>query len=184
MRTLYEKAQTPHAWFVHLVKHCERIELPWFSSVFGLDSLALLESLGCPAYKIARLDQYARGLQSKALATGKPLLVSTEEIGDQSFLGPMCRFLYCPPGYPVAIEDVHLRRAMFTPELYLGLSSHCLDPRLPIAAVARGAKLIEMHVQLAAEPSELEANISLNEYQLNQMVADVRATEVLCGFGS
>ena len=56
MRQLYEKAQTPHAWFPALVEHCKRIGLPWFSSVFGPESLQLLEALDCPAYKIARLD--------------------------------------------------------------------------------------------------------------------------------
>jgi len=61
----------------------------------------------------------------------------------------------------------------------VGLSSHCLDPRLPIAAVAKGAQVLEYHVQLTATPSELESNISLTVDQLHRMVMDVRATEAL-----
>ena len=52
---------------------------------------------------------------------------------------------------------------------------------LPVAAVARGCKLIEMHFMLADEPSELEANVSLNQYQANQMIHDIRRVEAMLG---
>jgi len=59
----------------------------------------------------------------------------------------------------------------------LGLSSHCLHPLLPPAAIAAGAKLIEMHFMLEAEPSELESNISLNEKEFAEMVRKCREVE-------
>lgn len=60
-----------------------------------------------------------------------------------------------------------------------GLSSHCLDARLPVAAAARGCKLIEMHFQLDDEPSELEAEVSLTATEFSDMIADVRAVEAM-----
>lgn len=176
MRALYEKAQTPMAWFPRLASHCDLLGVPWFSSVFGKESLALLEFLHCPAYKIARLDNKDRALFNAVRATGKPMLVSTSEYKISPAAGT--EYLYCPPGYPVAVEDVHLPNS-FT--RYLGLSSHCLAPELPVAAVARGCKLIEMHVQLADEPSELEENVSLTQHEFKAMVESVRTTEALCG---
>lgn len=193
MRTLYEKAQTPHAWFRDLVAHCQSIGMPWFSSVFGADSLALLESLGNPCYKIARLDGTQVSLFRLIEATRKPYLLSV----GPDYMPPRVdgripavsgeQKLFCPPGYPAepiplplfwnwnycasygASEDVH----------YLGLSSHCLDPEYQKVAVARGAKLIEMHFQLDDEPSELEANVSLSASAFAQMVRDVRKVEAM-----
>mgnify|MGYP001579047072 CR=1 FL=1 len=90
--------------------------------------------------------------------------------------------LYCAPGYPTRVEDVRLPLFGYTAQprfAFHGLSSHCMDPRLPLAAVARGAKMIEMHFQLDDEPSELEANVSLTASQFRRMIDDVRAVETM-----
>jgi len=175
MRRLYEKAQTPHTWFSELVARCEWQSVPWFSSVFGKEGLALLESLDCPAYKIAALDREQNWLVEAALDTGKPMFLSSP--GDVPPVHADRYILYCPPGYPAIVTQL----PQFRPSKYIGLSSHCLDPLLPVAAVARGAKLIEMHFQLDDEPSELEANISLTASQFAEMAQSVRKTEALLG---
>lgn len=186
MRELYSRAATPFDWFSPLFDHARRIGLPLFSSVFGAESLAVLESCGCPAYKIAALDSLNGDLVRAALATGKPVIVSCREVDDIEEWAHADReahaYLQCPPGYPTKAEDVRLAWA-FEPSnvMFTGISSHCLDSRLPIAAVARGARLLEYHVQLDDEPSELEENISLTVSQFRRMVEDVRTTETLLG---
>jgi sialic acid synthase SpsE len=180
MRRLYEKAQTPHAWFPELVQHCKDVGMPWFSSVFGLESLALLESLGCPRYKIAALDNEQQGLIWVVRALKKPVLVSHHDANDHYGGVP----LYCPPGYPTKIEDFILGSYdPYDPESPSGpgVSLHTLEPLAPVVAVARGATIVEMHFMLDAEPSELESNVSLNETAFKQMVANVRTTERLLG---
>ena len=176
MRALYEKAATSRSILFRVVDLCAQLGIPWFSSVFGVESLAVLESCGCVAYKIARLDNAKTSIRQAARLTGKPVLISSD---DPDVTNRLDVWLHCAAGYPTRAEDVKL--PTFPTSGYLGISTHCLDARLQIAAVARGAKLIEMHFQLAEEPSELESNISLNQYQFNQMIADVRATEVLLG---
>ena len=104
------------------------------------------------------------------------MLVSRRSVVNKYYGGAV---LYCAEGYPTLAENVKLPLFSGDYGSYLGLSSHCLDPRLPIAAVARGCKLIEMHGMLREEPSELEVNVSLDPFQFDQMIADVRATEVL-----
>jgi pseudaminic acid synthase len=176
MRTLYEKAQTPLDWFPKIAAHCERIGMPWFSSVFGLKSLECLEAVGCPAYKIAALDNHVLWLRNAVARTGKPWLVSVR--GDEPMPGAD-GLLHCPPGYPAQAETVAL--PYFARNSILGLSSHCLAPELPVAAVARGCRLIEMHLMLSDEPSELEAPVSLTEWQFRMMVRSVRTTEEMLG---
>lgn len=180
MRALYEKAQTPHAWFPKLVQHCKDVGIPWFSSVFGADSFRLLKQLENPCYKIARLDNAKEWLRELCLSeSSRPILVSESESSDleREFAQVGVWKLYCPPNYPTAPEDVRLPDAWDFDTIYIGLSSHCLAPSLPIAAVARGCKLIEMHFMLAEEPSELENEISLTQYQWRRMVQDVRECE-------
>ena len=194
MRELYSRAATPFDWFAPLYKHAASIGLPIFSSVFGRDSLALLESIGNSCYKIAALDNGSDSLHAVVCATGKPVLVSVrrDEGALQrslwTFYGDSVEFLLCPEGYPQRPESFALQEADFEcgaydngSPVFLGVSSHCLDPRLPIAAVARGARLLEYHVQLDDEPSVLEQNVSLTVSQFAAMVRDVRATEVLLG---
>lgn len=175
MAALYAHAATPFDWFPKIKAHCERIGLPWFSSVFGLESLALLESLDVPALKIAALDRKHTALREACVRTGRPLLISTPE--DVAPVGYAA--LFCPSGYPAVVRS--LPRRFDEHEGFLGLSSHCLAPELPVAAVARGCKLIEMHMMLDDEPSALESNVSLTVSQFAQMVRSVRATEVLLG---
>lgn len=181
MRTLYEKAALPREWFPWIAECCaSEVGIPWFSSVFGLESLALLESLGCPRYKIARLDNKDERLAEAVASTEKVFYVSEDSSYESAIVAGDKLRLYCPPGYPVAAADVHLPYD-FDDMGFHGLSSHCLAPELPIAAVARGAKMLEYHFMLDNEPSELEANVSLGEQAFRSMVDAVRATERLLG---
>lgn len=169
MRSLYEKARTPLDWFPKIATHCERVGMPWFSSVFGAESLALLESLGCPAYKIAALDFGKTELREMVEATRKPVIRSCSRDSAPPFMGMQ---LYCPPGYPQrALHLNHIRHG------YDGFSYHGTDRFGPGCAVAVGAKIVEIHFMLAEEPSELEANISLDQHQFKAMVESVRRTE-------
>jgi sialic acid synthase SpsE len=175
MRTLYQKAATPHEWFPVLKAYCGTIGLPWFSSVFGAESLALLQSLDCPRYKIAALDRHSR-MYRMLVATGKPLLVSTPDIWADfaaSIEYSAAAVLLCPPGYPQ--PHAHLS----TIRRYHGYSYHGTDPMVPALAVAAGAKLVECHFMLDAEPCELEAGVSLGEAAFREMVAMIAKVEAL-----
>jgi sialic acid synthase SpsE len=129
---------------------------------------------------MARLDNGQAWLFDAMRATGKPLLVSSyygEPVHSDAAL-----HLFCPPGYPAVVTDLPHRftaRPFLDGPAWLGLSSHCLAPELPIAAVARGCKLIEMHTMLDDEPSELEANVSLSISAFRDMVQAVRRTEAM-----
>ena len=162
MKRLYEKAQTPHRWFGELFHYATQCGIVAFSSVFGPHSLALLESLDCPAYKIARLDNGNAELHRMVDATHKPVIVSVaaHQAANADAL------LYCPPGYPQ--EPMAFTRDMW--RLYTGLSYHGTDPAVPMQAVTTGAKLIECHVMLDDEPSELEASVCLTVTQFTTLV--------------
>lgn len=174
MRTLYEKAATPAVWFPALFNHARELGIPAFSSVFGSFSLGLLESLNCPAYKLAALDFNCSDLRDMVLATGKPVIRScpntlAPRATDQTIA------LYCPPGYPQ--PHAHLRT--IRDGGYQGYSYHGEDPCVPITAAAYGAGLVECHFQLEGELSELEEDVSLTDADFAYMVEEVRRIEEL-----
>jgi N-acetylneuraminate synthase len=170
MRDLYEKAQTPRSWFSALAAHCDRIDLPWFSSVFGPESLELLESLDCPVYKIAALDCGSRALRTLILGKGKPIITSGR-VWQPYLDGPDLQ-LYCPEGYPQTDPQLFKMRSGF-----MGFSYHGTDTNVPYLAAILGAQIIEVHLQLVEEPSELEANVSLDEFQLASLIDATRGAE-------
>ena len=172
MATLYAKAQTPHEWFPKLVEHAKEVGIPWFSSVFGLTSLALLEELDCPAYKIAAIDAEDEGLNKWAAASGKPVIRS--ERPSDSLPVPVGVTLLCPEGYPQPSAQLGQLRWYHT-----GYSYHGTNPETPALAALCGAKLVEVHFQLEDEPSELEADVSLTEMQFAGMVGRIRHYEGL-----
>ena len=189
MRKLYEKAATPHEWFPALVEHAREVGIPWFSSVFGLQSLALLESLDCPAYKIAAIDSQNEGLCRWVAASGRPWIQSVrpgvskatgqwsdDEFGEIVFHGTEPLALLCPEGYPQ--PNAQLGALSWT---HTGYSYHGTSSEIPALAALCGAKLVECHFHLENEPSELEANVSLNESQFTGMVGRIRHLEGLLG---
>lgn len=191
MAALYEKAQTPLAWFPRLVQACRDLGLPWFASVFGLESLAAMEKLGCSAYKIARLDNAHEGHLLAVLSRQKPVLMSDSrevriDLGRSRIperYAQQLHFLYCPPGYPQNPTAYGLPffngKGCDQSFHWLGLSSHLPDCRLGPAAVARGAAVLEYHVRAARVPSALEEAFSLRPSDVRALLDDVRMTEQL-----
>jgi len=170
MYRLYDFAKTPLEWFPELFRHAADIGLPLFSSVFGLESLALCEQLGCPAYKIARLDNQHAFLHDACLATRKPLIVSASEPRTRGNLT-----LWCPPGYPQNPADLTYY-AVERGE-YDGFSYHGNDEWEGVRAAVCGARMVEAHLQLSDAPSVLEETVSLTEIQFAAMISRVRDTE-------
>lgn len=171
MFDLYDKAKTPLAWFEDLIEECNRVEIPWFSSVFGPISLATMDKLGCEVFKLAALDFGKRKFTNMVADIGKPLVRSSS--APKAPERKDAAYLYCPKGYPQG-DDFPLRQVRW----YDGFSYHGTDPAIPAMTVGFGAKLIECHFQLDDEPSELEANISLTASQFATMVEYVRRIEL------
>jgi N-acetylneuraminate synthase len=171
MRSLYEKAATPFAWLPALFTHARALGVPLFSSVFGARSLAALEAENCPAYKLAALDFEAAGLRWMVEEAGKPVIRSCPYEIAPAYDGVL---LFAPPGYPQpAARLSRIRHG------YQGYSYHGTDARVPVLAAAYGAHVIEVHFQLAGEPSELEDSVSLTDFEVAGAIRQIRHHERL-----
>ena len=170
MRELYAKAQTPHAWLPAIVAECDRVGIPWFSSVFGLESMMLLDQWRCPAYKIAALDIARPGLVADVTAGHRRrgrVIIASSPVGRVPWADLT---LYCPPGYPQALSDIGPRAWAD------GFSYHGTETAELLWA-AGTLSMLEFHVQLDDCPSELEAHVSLTISQTADVVAMIRRAE-------
>ena len=58
--------------------------------------------------------------------------------------------------------------------IFRGLSDHCLQPEVTIAAVALGAPVIEKHFKLSAQQNSIDAVFSLDPHSFRSLVTSSR----------
>ncbi|WP_434940379.1 pseudaminic acid synthase [Shewanella sp. HL-SH8] len=195
---LYQEAHTPWAWHKALFERAKQNNITLFSSPFDLSAIELLESLGCPAYKIASFEINDIGLISAAAKTGKPIIMSTglatlEEIQEAveavAFAGgTQLALLHCISGYPTPIEDCNLRTITDLCQRFdfpIGLSDHTIENTASITAVALGASVIEKHFTLDKSDGSVDAAFSLepDEFvQLKQQADKVHSALGVAGY--
>lgn len=94
--------------------------------------------------------------------------------------------LHCTTEYPAPMPEINLK-AMDTLarafELPAGYSDHSEGITIPIAAVARGAVLIEKHFTLDKNMEGPDHKASLDPLELAAMVKSIRQVEVALGVG-
>lgn len=107
-------------------------------------------------------------------------------IAGQSALRKHVSLLHCTTEYPADVADVNLKVMDAMREAFglpVGLSDHTLGIAVPIAAVARGAQIIEKHFTLDKNLEGPDHSASLDPEQLAAMVSSIRAVELALGSG-
>jgi N-acetylneuraminate synthase len=104
----------------------------------------------------------------------------------QAILKEKITLLQCTTEYPAAFSQVNLKvmdtlHAAF--ELPVGLSDHTPGYAIPLAAVARGAVLIEKHFTLDRNLPGPDHMASLEPHELKAMVDGIRQVSVAIGSG-
>lgn len=107
------------------------------------------------------------------------------EAGQQALKNRLT-LLHCTTEYPTPVEDVNLK-AMDTLAssfgLPVGYSDHTAGIHVPIAAVARGAVLIEKHFTLDKQLPGPDHKASLEPGELRDMIKGIRDIEIALGGG-
>ena len=148
---------TPEQW-AGLAAHARERGLVFLSSAFSLAAVEILEALDMPAWKIGSGEFRSWTLVEAMIATGKPILLSTgmsrhaeidEAVAVLARHGAPFALLQCTSAYPTPLERVGLNVMADLAARHgcpVGLSDHSGTPYPALAAMARGAALIELHV--------------------------------------
>lgn len=182
---LYTEAHTPWEWFPEIFNLAKQYGHTVFASVFDKTSVDYLESLGCPAYKIASMEIVDIPLIQHALTTDKTLIISTgmatiDEVFDavdwcdQSGMA----LLHCVSGYPTNPESAGLDRMLTLQNEFdcqVGLSDHSPGWEIPVAATVLGAAIIEKHIKWYDDTTSEDAGFAIDPDEFREMCKAVKA---------
>jgi len=190
LHDLYGEAYTPWHWHQTLYAYARSVRLVPFSSVFDTASIAFLETLQCPMYKISSFEIEDTALIDAAARTGKPLIISTGMAGEQEIALAAyhaywagCHdltLLKCTSAYPAPADSMNLRameslrRWIRSGQPKAGISDHTTGIAVPVAATALGADVIEKHLTLSRADGGPDAAFSLEPHEFAAMVQSCR----------
>lgn len=194
LHDVYREAYTPWDWQPKIKAKAEALGMHCFSSPFDTTAVDFLEDMDVPAHKIASFELVDIPLVRKVAATGKPLIMSTgmatfEEIKEavdefRNAGGTSLALLKCTSSYPSPPDEMNLRtipHLAATFDVVAGLSDHSMDPVIPAAAVALGARIIEKHLTMSRAVPGPDSAFSLEPAEFTEMVRAVRACEAALG---
>ena len=128
---------------------CEEEGIEFMASTFDEERFEWMEVLNVRRYKIASRSVQDRDLCERILATGKETFISLGfwENNGVPFQATNARYLYCVSKYPCEYSDINLP-VSFADSKFDGFSDHTLGIEMALAAVGRGASVIEKHFTL------------------------------------
>ncbi len=193
---MVKKLELSFEEFRQIKAYCEQKNILFLSTPFDLDSIDFLESLDIFCWKIPSGEITNLPYLVKIAKTNRDIIMSTgmcelDEVRQavrilkENGAGNIT-LLHCNTEYPTPYGDVNLL-AMDTLhkefQLETGYSDHTLGIEVPIAAVARGAAVIEKHFTLNRNMEGPDHKASLEPHELKQMIAGIRNIEMALGCG-
>ena len=173
--------------------HCAAREVDVICTPWDLPSADALHRYGVPGFKIASADLTNHDLLAHVAGFGAPMIVSTGMSTEQEITGAVevlrgqgapFALLQTQSTYPAPYKDVNLRYMDRLAELgdgLVGYSGHERGWHVPVAAVARGAHIIEKHVTVDKTLEGNDHKVSLLPDELGQMVRQIRDVEEALG---
>lgn len=186
--------ELPVDWVPRLAAHASGLGLEFLASVFSLSAVDVMAEVRTPAYKIASSDAVNLPLLKYAASKRVPMIVSTgmcdladitdaiEVIrgeGNEEIVLLQCTALYPTPPKLVNLRAMDTMRDAF--RIPVGFSDHTLDTTIPVAAVARGACMIEKHLTPDRSKPGPDHSYALEPAEFKRMVAEIRAVEASFG---
>lgn len=202
-----------------LMQCCKKHNIQFLCSPENIKHAKLLKRLGCNEVKITStcawdeemVDYIAQNFSIVFLSTGMASLEDVDELMNKFDKQEKVYLMHCVSEYPTGPlleqrgltalkpEDVHLRMMDILmkryPNAVVGYSDHTSGINAPIAAVARGAKVIEKHITLdrstpvknfleGKEYMGTDHVLSAEPEELKTMVSSIREVENMIGSDS
>ena len=193
---LLSRFSLPAEHLFEVFDHCRDRGIDVMCTPWDEPSVAALADYGIPALKIASADLTHHSLLRDAGSRGLPLVLSTgmsreDEIRETASLlrgiGTSFAMLHCQSAYPAPYKDVNLaymERLAEIGQCIVGYSGHERGYHVPVAAVARGAKIIEKHFTVDVSMEGNDHRVSLLPDEFSAMVRWIRETEESIGENS
>lgn len=193
---MLKKLTLPPEGYRQLKRRCDQIGIGFASTPFEQKSVALLNELDMPFWKIPSGEVTNLPYLLAIAKTQKPVVMSTGMCEMEEIQAAMdvlrnngttkITLLHCNTEYPTPYGDVNLRAMETMRERFgvdVGYSDHTPGIEVPIAAAALGAVIIEKHFTLDRNMEGPDHKASLEPEELAVMVTAVRHIEEALGSG-
>ncbi|MBU0686399.1 MAG: N-acetylneuraminate synthase family protein [Candidatus Margulisbacteria bacterium] len=186
----------PKAAYYELKDYAKKLKIAFTSSPFDMESARFLIELDVDFYKIASAEVTNLEMIQLVAETGKPIILSTgactiDEVKEALQVifktgNRQVALQHCVLSYPCKDEDANLAKMtklkQLFPDLPVGYSDHTLGTKIPLAAIALGAKSIEKHYTVDKSlPDSPDHGLSLSADELPGFIHDARQVEASIG---
>lgn len=188
----------PLSDYAGLEQLCREEGIGFMSTPFDLVSIDCLAELDMDYWKIPSGEITNLPYLRKIGALGAKIIMSTgmatldeveyavKVLEDSGTPRSNIWLLHCTTQYPAPYESVNLRAMDALATLGcagVGYSDHTIGTDVAVAAVARGARIVEKHFTLDCKLPGPDHRASLEPAQLAELVAAIRRTEATLGNG-
>ena len=182
--------------YIRLNDHCAERGIDFLSTPFSERAADLLERIGVGAYKVSSGDLTHLPLLRYIARKGRPIILSSgmavlSEIEDALTAiyeegNRQVSVLHCVSNYPAAPTDCNLAAMQTIAQAFavpVGWSDHTMGEAISLAAVARGASIIEKHITLDRAMPGPDHKASMEPKEFEVFVENIRAVESAIGDG-
>jgi N-acetylneuraminate synthase len=166
---------------LEMKRYCNQVGIGFASTPFSKREVDYLcGPLEASFIKVASMDLNNLGFLDHIARKGLPIMLSTglsslaeidkavetiEKVGNKDIILLHCVSVYPPDDNEVNLKNVDMLRTCY-PEYPVGFSDHTLGTAIPIAAVARGACVIEKHFTLDKSMSGWDHKVSASQEEM------------------
>jgi N,N'-diacetyllegionaminate synthase len=183
--------ELPLKAFEEIADYCRQVGITFFATAHDEVSLNFLHKMEMPVYKIGSGEVTNWPFIEHVAGLGRPVMISTGMYSQKELAAlrqalvkvgnPDIAILHCVTRYPTPAEDVDLAAMDHLAETFktvTGYSDHTKGFHIPLAAVARGACIIEKHISLDFDvPDAQDWKVSCGPENLAEMVSQIREVE-------
>lgn len=179
-------------WYKSIKRASEKNNIIFFSTPFSLDGVDDMESFDMPLYKIASCDIDNIPLLRKVAETHKPVILSTGLAYNNDIKSALSilrknevALLHCSVEYPTPKDRARLNRIDVLKNIFrkhiIGFSDHTIGLEVSLAAVAKGARIIEKHFTVTPDKKTGDHLISLDPIGLEKLVNGITGVYSMLG---
>lgn len=188
------EAELPYSLYERIADYCDKIGVSCFSTPSHPDDVDRLAEIGVPAFKFGSVQITDLPTIQHAASYDKPIVISGGAADMSEVLETVesiesevnIALLHCTSIYPcvdyatVNLEVLDSYQTMF--DFPVGYSDHTMDPvTVPVAAVTKGADILEKHVTLDRSMEGPDHPFALEPNELNRMITAIRRAEEALG---
>ena len=192
---LFNKIRLDEDWYFRLFEYAKKLDIEFISAPTYLEAIPLLMEysnyikIASPqAYGYPKIiERVAKAYVNTIMSTGYCTILEIDravnkylEFGKKNRLS----LLHCVSKYPTQDQEVNLQVIDILKRRYnvpIGFSDHTLGSAISIAAVARGAEIIEKHITISRSDIGPDHFFALEPNEFKNMVSDIRRVEAAFG---